>query len=239
MVAGYEAFKVELSLSKAEICRELYRENQDLIRIKKEHVAVRNLAVIIDSTLRLANLKGFHAMSLRDLSADSGLSLGGLYAYIKNKDDLIHLIQRHGFLLTRRTMLAYTQGIDDPRERLHAAVRTHLYLSELMRAWFYFSYMEAKSLPEKEKREAVAAEQEIENILFDIIEQGIAAGSFRAVNARLLSSLLKAMLQDWYLKRGKYRRQGVGVDEYAALVADLMDTYMLAPGQQSGPGLAA
>ena len=106
-------------------------------------------------------------------------------------------------------------------------MRTHLYLSELMRAWFYFSYMEAKSLPEKEKREAVAAEQEIEDILFGIIEQGIADGTYRPVNARLVSSLLKALLQDWYLKRGKYHRQGVGVDDYAAIVMDVLDSYML------------
>ena len=68
MITDYEAFKVDLSLSKEDICRELYRQNLDKIRIKKEAVAVRNLVRIIDSTLRLANSKGFHAMTLRDLN---------------------------------------------------------------------------------------------------------------------------------------------------------------------------
>lgn len=226
MAVDYESFKHALSLSKTEICRELFRENAGLIRIKKEHVAVGNLVRIIDSTLRLANANGFHAMSLRDLSADSGMSLGGLYAYIRNKEDLIHLIQRHGFKLTHRTMLRYTEPVADPREKLATAIRTHLYLSELMRAWFYFSYMEAKNLPEKEKREAIAAEVDIETIFCGIIEEGVQAGVFRPVNARLSASILKAMLQDWYLKRGKYRRQDVSVEAYAAMLGEIMERHL-------------
>src|SRR5690606_7021392 len=111
MIADFEMFKQDLKLSKLDICRELYLQNQDTIRIKKEHVAVKNLARIIDSTLHLAGSKGFQAMSLRDLCADSGLSVGGLYAYIRNKADLLYLIQNHGFILTRRTLLRYTNNI--------------------------------------------------------------------------------------------------------------------------------
>lgn len=223
----FDAFKLELSLSRQDIYRELYQQNKDLVRIKKEHVAVKNLARIIDSTLRLANSKGFHAMSLRDLCADSGMSVGGLYAYIKNKDDLIHLIQSHGFILTRRTLLAHTAGIESPREKLYAAVKSHIYLSEMMLAWFSFSFMEAKSLPKKEKQEAIAAEIEIENIICGIIEQGIEAGAFEPVNARLLSSATKALMQDWYLKRRKYRNQGVHVSQYATFVRDVLESCLL------------
>ncbi len=56
------------------------------------------------------------------------------------------LIQSHGLIITRRTLLHYTGEVQDVRDRLFAAIKAHLYLSELMRAWFYFSYMEAKSL---------------------------------------------------------------------------------------------
>lgn len=227
MIADFESFKIELSLSQVEICRELYRQNTELIRIKKEHVAVRNLVRIIDSTLRLTSAKGFHAMSLRDLCADSGLSIGGLYAYIRNKEDLIYLIQSHGFLLTRRTMLDYTRDMDDPRARLLTAVKAHVYLSELMQPWFYFSFMEAKSLPERHKKEAIAIELEVEGILCDIIEAGMAKGIFRPVDARLLASLCKAMMQDWYLKRRKYSRQKVDATEYAQFIGSVLDRYLL------------
>lgn len=227
MIENYEAFYRELSLSNEDVVREVYRQNQDRISIKKEATAVKNLIRIVESTLRLANSKGFHAMTLRDLCADSGLSMGGLYAYIRNKDDLIHLIQSHGFTITRRTLLHYTAAVADVRERLFAAIKAHLYLSERMRAWFYFSYMEAKSLPAPEKRDAVAIELEIEGIFLGIIEAGIAAGVYPPGNARLVASMTKALLQDWYLKRRKYRDQDVAVDDYAVFVRDVIESYLL------------
>jgi len=226
MVGDFESFKADLSLSKLEICRALYRQNAVHIRIRKEHVAVPNLVRIVESTLRLARVKGFHAMSLRDLSADSGMSIGGLYAYIRNKDDLVHLIQMHGMLLTRRTLHDYTEGVDDPRERLHSALRAHVYLSELMQPWFYFSFMETRNLPQPQKKEAIAIEREVEDIFHDIIVEGMERECFRRVDARLLAAISKAMMQDWYLKRRKYRDHEVGPTAYADFLCDMMDRYL-------------
>ncbi|MGO1499979.1 MAG: TetR/AcrR family transcriptional regulator [Marinobacter sp.] len=214
-------------MSKEDVIRNVYRQNKERISIQKEEVAVRNLTRIIESTLRLANSKGFHAMTLRDLCADSGMSMGGLYAYISNKADLIHLIQSHGFIITRRTLLHYTSQVDDIRDRLFAAIKAHLYLSEQMRAWFYFSYMEAKSLPASEKRDAVAIELEIEEIFLKVIQDGIKAEMYQTKNARLVSSMIKALLQDWYLKRRKYHDQCVSVDDYAVFVRDVVERYLL------------
>jgi AcrR family transcriptional regulator len=227
MIADFESFERELSLSKVEICRELYHQNRDLIRIKNESLAVKNLVRIIDSTLRLAGPKGFHAMSLRDLCADCGFSIGGMYAYIRGKDDLLNLIQGHGFLVTRRTLLAYTQGIASPRERLLAAVKAHVYLSEIMQPWFYFSFMETKSLPREYKKEAIAIEREVEDIFHGIIAEGIEAGVFRAVDARLASSLCKAMMQDWYLKRRKYKNQHVDATRYAEFIGLVLERLLI------------
>jgi len=227
MIENYEAFRSELSLSKENVIRDVYRQNKDRISIKKEATAVKNLTRIIESTLRLANSKGFHAMTLRDLCADSGMSMGGLYAYISNKADLIHLIQSHGFIITRQTLLHYTSQVEDIRDRLFAAIKAHLYLSEQMRAWFYFSYMEVKSLPAPQKRDAIAIELEIEEIFLGLIEDGIKAKIYEAKNARLVSLMTKALLQDWYLKRRKYRDQGISVDDYAVFVRDVIESYLL------------
>lgn len=231
MKIDFETFKTDLSLTKADICRELYLQHGDMIRIQKEHVAVKNLVRIIDSTLRLAGSKGFHAMSLRDLCADSGFSIGGLYAYIRNKDDLLVLIQGHGFLLTKRVLLKSIEDIADPFDRLRAAVSSHLFLSELMLPWFYFSFMEVKSLPKRQMRAAIAVEQEIEDIFFNIISDGIETGHFMAINARLLSSTIKAIMQDWYLKRRKYRNQSISVSQYVDFVIAMLAGVLTDPAR--------
>jgi len=226
VIGSFESFKAEFHLSKVEICQELYRQNTDRIRIKKEHVAVANLVRIIDSTLRLTRAKGFHAMSLRDLSADSGLSIGGLYAYLRSKDDLVHLIQLHGMLLTRRTLHEYIARASGPQEQLHAALRAHVYLSELLQPWFYFSFMEARNLPPPYKKEAIAVEREVEDIIHDIIAEGTDKRVFASVDARLVASLSKAMMQDWYLKRRKYREYEVGPTAYADFICSVIDSYL-------------
>ncbi|CAM5207387.1 hypothetical protein CDEF62S_05633 [Castellaniella defragrans] len=225
----FEHFRAALNLSRDEIYGALLQESQDHIRIKKRAVAIRGLASIVEATLRLAASKGFHAMSLRDLCAESGFSIGGIYAYIKNKDDLIRLIQHYGFLLTRQTLLAATQDTAPGTEKLQAAIRAHLFLSEMMPDWFSFSFMEARNLPPAEKRRAVGAAREIEDIFCGILSEGMAAGLFRSADARLLASLTKALMQDWYLKRHKYRRQEIDVNTYARSVCDLLQSYLQGP----------
>lgn len=218
------AFRRETGASLNAICREIFAEAE--LGVRNEKIAVRNLARIIEATLAIANRKGFAAMSLRDLAKRTGLSLGGLYAYFRSKDDLVALIQTFGGRQTERVMRERLAGIEEPGERLAAAIRTHLYLSEVLRPWFFFLYMEARHLAPNERRQAVAMEQGTEKIFADIIAEGRAAGRFRAVDPLIAAGLLKALLQDWYLKHGKHMRRGLDVTAYAGQVIDLMERYL-------------
>lgn len=203
------------------IYRELIAGHEARLSVKPE-TACKNLAKIVDATLAIANSKGFQAMSLRDLSAESGMSMGGLYAYIRSKDDLVHLIQRHGQLMAERVLAAELTPDAAPKAALMQLLRVHVLLSEVQRPWFYFSYMEAKNLPEKDKRAAIASELSVDERLRVLIESGVTAGVFRPVNSGVISALIKAMLQDWYLKRGKYKQRQVGVEDYIATVQDFV-----------------
>jgi AcrR family transcriptional regulator len=92
----FETFKNEYLLSMESICEEIFKRNADSIKVKKQKFAVRNLTKIIETALRLSNRMGFHAMGLRALSKESGLSMGGLYAYFEGKDELLRIIQDYG-----------------------------------------------------------------------------------------------------------------------------------------------
>ena len=228
MVATLNQFRRDLGLSMQGLARTMYRNNAGRFKVQKEAVAVRNLSNILDATLSLANRKGFAAMSLRDLSVRSGLSLGGLYAYIGSKDDLVSLIQAFGIDTTQRILQEQTSNIEDPRECLRHAIRSHLFLSEILRAWFYFSYMEARHLGAEEKQRAVAAEHQTELLFRGLIESGQQAGVFRQCDASMAAAMLKPLLQDWYLKRSKYRGRDISVEDYAASVIELMENHLLA-----------
>ncbi len=167
-------------------------------------------------------------MSLRDLSAEAGLSMGALYTYFKSKDELLHMTQRQGRMVVKRVLLGQLDGVDDPRTRLRKVIQAHLYLSEVMQPWFYFSYMETKNLAKEEHKRAIEAELFTEKILIDIIKEGQRKGIFRPVERELAGAVLKAMLQDWYLKRWKYAGRRVSVEKYAGFLIDLVESYLLA-----------
>ena len=96
-----------------------------------------------------------------------------------------------------------------------------------MQPWFYFSYMEAKNLSKKEQDLAVASELYTEKLLVDILSQGQIQGVFGQRDLQLTASVIKAMLQDWYLKRSKYAKRRVSVDQYARFVLQFVESFIL------------
>ncbi|MBW1989020.1 MAG: TetR family transcriptional regulator [Deltaproteobacteria bacterium] len=219
-------FKNLVNVSKKQICEEIFAENADKIKVKKPERVVKNLARIFDATLSISNAKGFQAMSLRDLSEGSGLSMGALYSYFTSKDELVSMIQEQGRRITTRVLTDQVTAADGPADQLKAAIVGHLYLSEVMQPWFYFSYMEAKNLPKKQRKEAIASELAAESLFVRILEQGRRQGVFRETDPRLTAAAIKAVLQDWYLKRWKYRSRKVTVENYARFVLDWVERFL-------------
>ncbi|MBA1147343.1 TetR/AcrR family transcriptional regulator [Ectothiorhodospiraceae bacterium WFHF3C12] len=197
------------------LCRDMFREGMPGVRVQKEDVAVGNLLRIVEATLAVSNEKGFAAMSLRDLAGRTGLSMGGIYAYIAGKDDLVALIQTLGGRLTRRVMAEALEPVHSPVPRLRAAIRTHLRLSEALRPWFFFAYMESRLLPAELRAQAINMERDTEAVFAGIVGEGQAQGVFRDLDADIAAGFIKALVQDWYLKHGKHAERGLRVDDYA------------------------
>ena len=214
-------------LSRQDIYLETFRQNRESIRVKNEMTAVKNLGLIFDATLRISNNKGFQAMTMRDLSRETGLSMGALYAYFSSKEELLKMLQRQGRNFTRRILEERINIEKDPSNKLRSFIQTHIYLSEIMHPWFYFSYMEAKNLKNGEGQKAIASELYTEKIIADILKQGKEDGVFFVPDHQLTASIIKAMLQDWYLKRWKYAKRKVSVEKYTRLVLAFVEAFCL------------
>jgi len=223
----YEDFKKQVAISKHDFYRDIFAENRKSIRIKKEKTVVKNLERIFRAVLKISNQKGFQAMSMRELAQETGLSMGALYAYFSSKDELVEMLQKQSQAVASKIWKDQITLADDPREQLKVAVYSHLFLSEVMRPWYYFSFMEAKNLSEKERKRALEVEGASEQVLADIIERGQAAGFFTEGDARLIASLIKAMMQDWYLRRSKYVKTRVSIEKYADQVYRLLSSYLI------------
>ena len=223
----FQEFSNRVMVSVEDLCRDYYRANRDVIRIKKEDVAVRNLVAIVNATIKLGCRMGFDAMSLRDLSGESGLSMGALYSYFSSKDDLLSIIQHQGQSAVERILRENISRESDPAVKLRNAILAHLYLSELMSQWFYFFFMETKNLNKKYRKISVESELMTEKIITDILDEGVRQGAFVVDNTLLTGSVVKAMMQDWYLKKWKYKQRNVSVEAYAQFVIGVTESFIL------------
>ena len=225
----YSDFQKQIKLSRQDICREIFAENRHAIRVKKEDTVVKNLERIFSATLKISNKKGFQAMSMRDLGRETQLSMGALYSYFSSKEDLLAMLQHQRRTITKRILEACIEKEMEPVAKLQAAILAHLYLSEAMQPWFYFSYMEAKNLSRREQELAVASELYTEKLFVDILKQGQARGCFLPRDSQLTASVIKAMLQDWYLKRRKYRKRNISVDHYSKFILQFIEAFTINP----------
>ncbi|KWV47800.1 transcriptional regulator [Bradyrhizobium macuxiense] len=197
------------------LCARILERHRDSIKVQKPHLAVPNLARIIGATLTLSNKHGFHATTLRQLAEASGLSMGGLYTYFDSKPTLLSMILGEVAATATEVLTSPPDDVkQDARRHLDWIIATHVRMSEAMQPWFVFAFMEAKSFPPAERQRAVDMEVMTEKIIADVLKQGVASGLFTVEQVTLTASLIKPLLQDWYVKRAKYRRRGTSIDGY-------------------------
>jgi AcrR family transcriptional regulator len=217
------------------LCTRILERHRASIRVQKPRLAVANLARIIDATLTLSNKQGFHATTLRQLAEASGLSMGGLYTYIDSKPRLLSMILGEVAATATEVLTAPPDDIrSDAHKHLDWIIATHIRMSEAMQPWFVFAFMEAKSFPPAERQRAIDMEATTEKIIADVLKQGVTSGVFAIDHVRLTASLIKPLLQDWYVKRAKYRKRGTSIDGYIDGVENFVSAALSSGNLSSG-----
>ncbi len=215
-----EAFRRAWVLDGEEFWSSVFDMHKDKIQIKNPKVAIGNLEKIFTATFKLANSKGFQAMSLRDLSSESGISMGGLYAYIGSKNDLASVIEG---VLRRYIDQVIGELIAkdlDPVARLKAIISGEIFMMQLLNPWYYFCFMELKGLDREQQQQAMDLELRFDGLLVDAINAGVKNGQFICANPPLLASSITAQLQQWHLKHWKFKLRDVSMEEYAAHILE-------------------
>lgn len=198
------------------LCRRILERHRDKISTKKPHLAVANLTRIVEAVLKLSNSNGFHATSLRDLSRESGLSMGGLYSYFDSKDALLLMILGEVETTVIQVLgMAPDELSEGSVAHLTWLIETHVSLTDLMQPWFVFAYMEAKSFPADARKAAMESEAATERVFARALREGVSRGAFRDIDPDFTAALIKPLLQDWYVKRGKWRKRGINARTYA------------------------
>lgn len=180
----------------------LFERHGDLVQTQKERFAVANLQKILTATFEISATSGFEKMSLRDLSKQTGMSMGAIYSCITKKEDIALMIAdivRLSSELTRQHALRASSLW----AQIENSIRFHLYASTLLQSWYFFLYFETRSLPNSQQAESKQIELDGIHDFQSKIEEGVKQGEFKTDDAKTVANMVVVMLEDWYLKPWK------------------------------------
>lgn len=215
-----EAYRRTTPLNEVSVYEYFFEANKEKIKVQNPKLAIPKLKLILESIFRISAKRGFHAMSLRDLCQDAGLSMGGVYNYIGSKEEMSKMVTEFvgvTFVDINRAMFPPT---GDTEKLLEALIRAHIYMSEIFRPWYFFVYMETKNFPVEQIKGAIRLEQTMLSELQVVIDDGIAAGIYDKVQSKLTAAAILSLIQDWYLKSWHFRGSGIDANGYADFVVD-------------------
>ena len=207
------------SVSTEALCARILVRHREAVRVRNADLAVANLARIIEATLKLSIRRGFHrrraARPRPGVRPQHGRALfvcrqqGGA-----GLDD-----HRRSRGHSERGARAPPRG-DARRSRAHLRwiIEAHVRLSEGMQPWFVFCFMEAKAFGPSERRLALDAEATTEAADRRSHRARHRRRERSRLRKRLSAALIKPLLQDWYVKRAKYRKRGTSLETYIEAV---------------------
>jgi TetR/AcrR family transcriptional regulator, cholesterol catabolism regulator len=169
---------------------------------------------IRDVAVRLFGKQGYSGTSMRDIANAVGVLPGSLYAHIASKEALLVDIVSDGI---NRFIAAVEPMVDapgSPVERLRAMIVAHVEVvadnpERSLVVFHQWRFLGAENLPL-----AIERRRTYERCFISVIEQGMAAGQFRAdLNRRIaVLSILGALnwTPEWLSPEGQLKPAEVG-----------------------------
>jgi AcrR family transcriptional regulator len=179
----------------------------------------RTEEAIRDAAVELIAARGFEATTLRDIAERVGVQPGTLYRYFPSKAQLLVslLVEHLEFLLA--SWAVQRPATDDPIARLCAFVDFHIRSHTLRRREVFVANMELRSLSPADRARVVALRRRYEDLLTDILHDGIEHGAFQLPDARVATFAILAMLTgvgNWYRDSGRLGKREL-IDLYTHL----------------------
>ena len=150
--------------------------------------------------------KGYHSTTMRDLAAASGMSLAGMYYYVRGKEELLFCIQERCFT---RVLEGAQRAIappcsPDPLERLQAFIRHHVtYFAAHMAEMKVLSHEATSLTGDRQRRVNVIKRRYVdllEGLLKDVVPEETAVD--RSAAAYVLFGMMN-WIYNWYDPAGE------------------------------------
>lgn len=163
---------------------------------------------------------GYEATSLRQVAAEVGIQVGSLYNHISGKDELLSAIMIQVMSDLQEALDAATDGIQDPVERLSAAIDCHIRFHAERRRDTFIGNSELRSLGADDRKKVVTLRKKYEETLRDLVSAAVSAGDGDVIDAKLQAFAIVAIgthVASWYQPGRGYSLDDI-VDAYTQMI---------------------
>lgn len=144
------------------------------------------MSEIVDQAMRLFAERGYDGTTLQDVADAVGLSRPNLYNYVKSKDELLVAMVEATARSAADSLREVRQRTDlDPAEKLRMLVRTLVLHRAERPEQFRTLDRSDQSLPPEIAKKHLQSRRAVLREITALIEEGVTAGSFRPVDARV------------------------------------------------------
>ncbi|MGE0715920.1 MAG: TetR/AcrR family transcriptional regulator [Alphaproteobacteria bacterium] len=180
-------------------------DDPDLVRRRRDQLA----AAAVD----LFSERGYHPTTIRDIAERAEVSIGLIYQYVEDKEDLLFLALVQVLDSYRDQIPLALVGVADPLERFCTAVRRYCRVNGESVAATVLAYRETKSLRKERRNLIKQKEVETNELIAGCVRDCVAAGLFADVDVELFTYQIVMFSHAWALKAWRFAA-AMDVEEY-------------------------
>jgi len=161
---------------------------------------------ILAAAILLFGRDGYHRTTMQDVAAEADVSVGLIYQYFKDKEDLLFAAIGDIFDVYDREIPLAIAAHRDVLAQFRAAIHAYCRIVDEHRGAALLGYRESRSLPRAKIKATMRRELRSTSLITDCIRRCIAAKAFRPVNADVLTYQIVVFAHSWALNSWRLPR---------------------------------
>ena len=199
------------------------------VKERREREREQRKISILDTARALLLEKGLDATSINQIAKLSEMSVGSIYFYYKNKEELFAELQVEGLELLHQTICRAGEGELTPEEKIRSIARAYLRFSEEHKNYFdvinYFLTSPATIFPPDLKDRIDSRGNASIFTLTKALQEGIDRGDFKPVDPRRQAIILWGTFHGM-IQLKKLEKTILSKNEHQSLYMEALDRFL-------------
>ncbi len=173
----------------------------------------RRRAQLTKAAIACFSERGYHSTTIRDVAEHAEVSIGLIYQYVGDKEDLLFMALQEVLDSYMRQIPLALEGVSDPLQRFCVAVRAYARVNGSSVDATVLAYRETKSLRKERRSTIMQKEAETNELIAVCVRDCIDAGLFDPIDVDMFVYQIVMFCHAWALKAWHFART-MDVDTY-------------------------